>query len=140
MLVAVLFGIQALGNKVNAMRQSIQPTYDSRTDGYQYSVTTTLDDRTIKFEHPIPDPFAYTRVTVHWWDAIKSILTNGCVVVGVHVRGRNSRITEDVLELDGNYLGMRPCTRRSDFDKRIQSALHEGAEIFGLMDPDDDGE
>lgn len=122
------------------MRQSIQPTYDSRTDGDQYSVTTTLGDRTIKFEHPIADPFIYTKVTVHWWDAIKSIISKGCVVVGVNVRGRNSRITEDVMELDGNYLGQRLCSRRTEFDARIQSALHEGAELHGLMDPDDDGE
>lgn len=118
------------------MRNSIQPTYDSQTDGDQYSVTTTIGDRTIGFEIPIADPFIYTKVTVNWWDAIKSIIFKGCVVVGVNVRGRNTRIIEDVMELDGNYLGQRPCSRRTEFDSHIQSALHEIAELHGLPERD----
>src|SRR5690242_1608645 len=50
------------------MRQSIEPTYDSRTDGHQFTITTCLNDRPIKFEDPIPDPFVYNTTRIHWWD------------------------------------------------------------------------
>lgn len=118
------------------MRKSIEPTYDSRVDGKQYSVTVWLNDKVLDFERKIDDPFVSTSVTVGWWDAIKSIVMRRCVRVNVHVRG-NSRITEDVMELDGNYLGLGRSTRRDGWNQHVQEELHKGAELHGLMDPND---
>ncbi len=105
------------------LRQSIHPTYDHRKTGDRYRVTTKLNGRPIDFERPITDPFIHTRVTIGFWDALKSLLRFGEVEVRVSVTG-DPAIMEDVLELNSDYLGHNN-TRRNNFNADIEKALGE---------------
>jgi hypothetical protein len=107
---------------VSEKRQSIEPTYDSRETGPRYSVTTRLGDRTTEFRKPIPGPFVNHEVTLGWLDVLRFALRRQRPTVSVLINGDPS-VVEDVLELDGNYLG-RNCTRRDEFSVTVGAALH----------------
>ena len=109
--------------KTKNLRLSIEPTYDHRKTGDRYSVSSRLGGETVCDRKPIPDPFVRHRVIVHWWDAIKCLLRNGSITVEISVDGDDA-IIEDVLELDGNYIG-HGSTRRSEFRAGLESALSD---------------
>lgn len=112
-------------------RQSIEATYDSRETGPRYHVTASVNDRTVTFMEPMPDPFHHTRVVVGWRDLVRSLLRRRLEVV-VMV-GADPSMVEDVMELDDNYLGSH-CTRRDEFRVVLGAAL----ETFANQ-PDSDG-
>lgn len=63
------------------------------------------------------------RVSVSFWDAIKSLIRTGRVEVVVTVDGTPEAV-EDVMELDADYLGHQN-TRRHEFNAGINRALSE---------------
>jgi hypothetical protein len=103
------------------LRLSIEPTYDRRKTGDRFAVSSRVGGETICDHKPITDPFVRHRVTIHCWDAIKCLLRNGNITVEVTVDGDND-IVEDVLELDGNYIG-HGSTRRAEFRAALESSL-----------------
>lgn len=103
------------------MRNSIQPTYDSRETGPQYTVTSRIGDRTICFQQPVDDPFVRHTVTVGLWDAVRELLRRRRVEVTVIVGGTRDRV-DDVLELDGNTL-VPGSTRRAGWNSHINERL-----------------
>jgi hypothetical protein len=115
----------SIQHKEKAMnkRQSVKPTYDSRTDGLQYTISTSVNGKAIGDYKEIADPFVNHKVRVSWKETLKGLVRGG-VVVGVMVSGKNLRIEEDVMELDDNYLSLN-STRRDDFDKHIFSQIDE---------------
>jgi hypothetical protein len=100
-------------------RRSIEPTYDSVSDGPQYEIRTTVNDRYVSRKE-IPDPFVNHTVRVSLIDTIRGLLTGG-LRVNVCISGATNRIVEDVLELDGQYLGM-DSTRRDAFNAQMVAA------------------
>jgi len=102
------------------VRNSIRPTYDSRETGPRYHVTTRVGGRVIEFEKPMADPFVSHRVTVGWPDLLRGLLRRR-LAVEVMIGG-DPGVVEDVMELDGNYLGYN-CTRRAAFQSHVNEAL-----------------
>lgn len=103
-------------------RMSIEPTYDSRETGPRYHVSTRIGDRTTSLQEPIPDPFVSTTVTLGWRQVAGFLLRRQRPRVTVLVGGDRD-VIEDVLELDGNYLGQN-CTRRDEFNVTLGAAMH----------------
>ncbi len=101
-------------------RQSIDPTYDSTKDGFQYMVSTSVNHRSIGSKD-IADPFVTHTVRVSLLDTIKGLFRGGVTVV-VSVNPKNNRITEDVLELDAEYLSPG-STRQEDFHKGVMDRV-----------------
>lgn len=113
------------------IRQSIQPTYDSRETGPRYHVTTKIDGHPLDFMAPIDDPFVRQTVTIGWRDLLRGLLRRR-LVVEVSVGGDHD-IVEDVFELDDNYLGFSNSTRRQEFNAGLNRAMrrfahHEAAD------------
>lgn len=104
------------------MRQSIQPTYDSRQTGPAYHVTYRVNSKTITFRELIDDPFIRGRVVVGWRDLLRSLF-RGSLTVEVNVDGDKDRVN-DVLELNANAL-VRGSSRRQSFDTKVQGALED---------------
>lgn len=102
-------------------RQSIRPTYDSRETGPRYWVTSTLNGKPVAWRQRIEDPFVRHTVRVHWRDLLRSLITRRGMEVEVTVGG-DLDVIEDVMELDGNYLGPN-CTRRDVFRSHINERL-----------------
>lgn len=103
------------------LRQSIEPTYDSTKTGPRYHVSTFVDDRVVAFQEPLSDPFVLHRVTVGWRDLLRGLLLRRRLEVTVNIGG-DRQMVEDVLELDGDYLGTN-CTRRDEFDVALGASL-----------------
>lgn len=101
-------------------RQSIQPTYDHRQTGDRYWVTTEIDNHTIGFQQPLTDPFVRQTVRVHWRDLLRGLLRRGLTVT-VSVGGDHD-IQEDVLELNGDYVGTS-STRRDEWNSGMNKRL-----------------
>lgn len=87
-------------------RTSIRATYDSRATGERYHVTTRVGGRTLTFQHRTPDPFVRQTVHVGWRDLLRGLLRRG-LLVEVLVDGDRD-VVEDVLKLNGEYLGSVP--------------------------------
>lgn len=112
-------------------RRSIEPTYDSRETGPRYHVTTFVGDRCIEFQKPLSDPFVHHRVFIRWRDLLRGLLY-GRIIVAIQVGGDRD-ITEDVMELDADYLGPN-CTRRDEFGVSLGASLR----AFAATDPVED--
>lgn len=97
------------------IRQSIEPTYDSRRVGQQYNVTTRVNDRTIDFKRPIPDPFVATTVGLSVFDCLKGLFRG--LKVTILVDATKDRV-DDVLELDANNL-VPNSTRRARYNQEL---------------------
>lgn len=104
-------------------RVSIKSTYDSQKEGFQYTISTSVNNRAIGDTRDLADPFVNHMVKVSFWDTLKGLL-NGGVIVGVFINGKNNRIIDDVMELDDQYLGQN-ATRRDDFNKHIMNKAIE---------------
>jgi hypothetical protein len=105
---------------MSAKRKSIEPTYDSRETGPRFHVTTRIDDRTIGFHQPIPDPFVRQTVRVGWPDLLRGLLLRR-LTVEVIVDGDRD-VVNDVLELDANTL-IPNSTRRDEFNGSLRDAM-----------------
>lgn len=103
------------------MRNSINPTFDSRETGPQYTVTSRVGNRTISFEQPIDDPFVRQTIRIGLWDALRELLHHGWIEVEVLVGGTKDRI-DDVLELDENTL-VPGSSRRAAWDSHVNERL-----------------
>lgn len=103
-------------------RQSIQPTYDSRETGPRYYVSAFVHGRPVTWRKPIDDPFVSTEITIGWPDLLRALLRRH-LVVRFQVDA-DRELVEDVLELDGNYLGINN-TRRAEFNAQILAALDD---------------
>ena len=101
-------------------RQSIKSTYDSQKDGFQYMVSTSINDKPLD-SRDIADPFVMQTVHVSLWDTLKGLFRGGVKVV-VNINPKNNRIVEDVMELDDQYLGLGANTRREDFNSQIMNS------------------
>lgn len=110
----------AKAGPVRPKRRSIPSTYDSRMDGPAFHVSTFVNGRAVTFMEPIADPFHRTSVVIGWRDLLRG-LRRRHVEVEVSVGARPS-VVEDVMELDGNYLGQN-CTRRDAFNMRLRNAM-----------------
>jgi hypothetical protein len=102
------------------MRQSIQPTYDSRTTGPRYHVTDQIGDRTLTFQRPIDDPFVRHTIHIGWRDLLRGLLRRKLDVTVIV--GGDPEIMYDVLELDDNTL-IGGSIRRAEFNAGISRAL-----------------
>lgn len=105
---------------MTAKRTSIRPTYDSRETGPRYHVTVRVNGETVIFEKRVDDPFIRQEVRMacmpwRWlpWPCRKHTVT---VIVGA-----DPDVIEDVMELDGNYLGAN-CSRRDAFNSHLMEA------------------
>lgn len=107
-----------------SLRLSITSTYDSRKTGPRFHVETFVADRFVS-STPISDPFVRHTVKVSLVHAFLSFLKFGYVKVSIHLNG-DPKITEDVMELDGNYIG-HGSTRRSEWNTSIDKSLREFA-------------
>lgn len=58
--------------QVKAMRQSIEPTYDSRAVGNQYHVRTYIQGQELSHQR-IADPFVRATVTIGWRDLLRHV-------------------------------------------------------------------
>jgi hypothetical protein len=105
------------------LRQSITPTYDSRQTGDRYHVTYRINNRTLTFQDPVPDPFVRAVVHVSWWDRVKSFWRKD-FTVEVLV-GADLDLVETVLELDDNYLGTGNSTRRQEWNSTLNHAIRD---------------
>lgn len=103
------------------MRKSIQPTYDSAKTGPRYHVTYKLDGRVITWRERLDDPFVRAVLRVSWLDRLKSLLRRE-MEVEVLVDA-DPEVIEDILELDANYLGLDPSTRREESRQDMHKAL-----------------
>lgn len=103
------------------IRQSIEPTYDSRETGPQYWVTSTINDRPVAFREPIDDPFVRHTVHLSTLDLLRGLFRRR-LTVEVTVDGTKDRV-DDVLELDANTLTPGVNTRRIEFNQQIHDAL-----------------
>ena len=102
-------------------RISIAPTYDSRETGDRYTVTSKVNGKPVAWQERIPDPFVRHTVYVAWRDLLSALIRRRGLVVTVLVDG-DREVVEDVLELDGNYLG-QGCTRRDEWNAEISQAI-----------------
>ncbi len=101
------------------MRQSIEPTYDSRETGPRYTIETRIDDRRLD-EKPMPDPFVHHRVILGWHDLLRGLIRRRLVVTVIV--GGDPGIVDDVMELDANCLTYG-STRRRDWNQSVNAAL-----------------
>jgi len=101
-------------------RQSIKSTYDSHKDGFQYMVSTSVNDKPLD-SRDIADPFVIQTVHVSLWDTLKGLFRGGVKLV-VNINPKNNRIVEDVMELDDQYLGLGANTRRENFNNQIMNS------------------
>ena len=106
---------------MKSLRLSIEPTYDHRKTGHRFFVSSRVADYVTADRIPIQDPFVRHSVKIHWWDAIKCLLNFGRIEVTFYIDG-DREIIEDVMELDGNYIGQN-STRRAEFTNGIEKAL-----------------
>lgn len=104
-----------------AERMSIRPTYDSRETGPRYHVTVRVNSRTLVLRHRTPDPFVNQRVIVGWRDLLTSLLRRRAVVEVIVDGDRD--VIEDVLDLDGDYLGPGQNTRRQAWNAHLNEAI-----------------
>lgn len=109
-------------------RESITPTYDHRKTGDRFTVQYSLNGVPLGDPKPITDPFVRGTVIVGWRDALRCLFRSRKVVVEFRVDG-DSDIIEDVMELDGNYLGTHWSTRRRAFQERLQTSLSDFSEV-----------
>lgn len=103
------------------IRQSIEPTYDSRETGPRYHVTYKLNGRVITWQERLDDPFVRAVLRVSWLDRLKSLLRRD-MEVEVLVSA-DPELIEDVMELDSNYLGPGQSTRRIEFNEQIGKSI-----------------
>lgn len=103
------------------MRQSIEPTYDSRKTGPRYHVTYKLNGEVITWRERLDDPFVRAVLKVSWLDRLKSLLRRE-MEVEVLVDA-DPEVIEDVMELDSNYLASVPNTRREEHQRHLQKAM-----------------
>lgn len=103
------------------MRQSIEPTYDSRVTGPRYHVTYKLNGRVITWQERLDDPFVRAVLRVSWLDRFKSLLRRD-MEVEVLVDA-DPEVIEDVMELDSNYLASIPNTRREEHRREMHKAM-----------------
>lgn len=82
---------------------SLRPTYDSAETRPRYWVTSTVNDRPVAFQQPLPDPFVRHTVRLGWRDLLRGLLRRGRLVVEVTV-GAPGELMDDVLELDAQSL------------------------------------
>jgi hypothetical protein len=106
---------------MNELKPSVRATYDSTTDGDQYHVTVRLDDQTITFQRPMPDPFVRQTVMVGWRDLLRALFRFKPLAVTVIVGGDIERIN-DVLELDDQTL-IKGRIREAAFRRHINERL-----------------
>jgi hypothetical protein len=109
------------GQAMTGKRNSIRATYDSRETGPRYHVTVRVNGQTIAFRKPVGDPFVRQTVTTTWPGLLRSLLRFRPLVTEIIIGG-DSDVIEDVMELDGNYLGSN-CTRRDAFHSHINEAI-----------------
>lgn len=102
------------------MRQSIEPTYDSRKTGPRFHVTSTIDARPVAFMEPIQDPFVNHTIRIGWRDLLRGLFRRGLVVTVVV--GGDKGIVDDVLELDADTL-VANSTRRDEYNRGISRAF-----------------
>lgn len=107
------------------MRQSIPPTYDHGETGDRFTVETRLNGRRIAVRR-VPDPFVSTTIAVGWRDRLRTLF--GSLAVDVIVGG-DREVVEDVLELNADYLGRRPSTRREEWDAHVEGRLRDAAAV-----------
>lgn len=103
------------------MRQSIEPTYDSRETGPRYHVTYKLDGHVITWQQRLDDPFVRAALHISWLDRLKSLLRRDMEVEVL--LGADPEVIEDVMELDSNYLASIPNTRREEHRRDIHKAM-----------------
>lgn len=116
-------GEMAIENNVpRRKRQSIQPTYDSRVSGPPYYVWTFLNGKRVG-KQDLQDPFVNTRVSVSWLDLFRGLFRRN-FIVEVQVHAHDHQRTEDVMELDANYLSYN-STRRDDWNKELNQSLQD---------------
>lgn len=115
---------------VSELRTSIPPTYDGAKTGPRYWISTFVNGRPLGWEEPIEDPFITTTIHVGWRDLVKHVLLRKPLEVRVQVGGDRD-VIEDVLELNGDYLGFN-CSRRREFNGQLGAALarHADGEEF----------
>jgi hypothetical protein len=101
-------------------RQSIEPTYDHQETGDRYHVTSTIDGRSVAWRHPITDPFVRHTVWIGWRDLLRGLLKRRLDVTVLI--GGDRDVVEDVMELNGDYLGPN-CTRRDEFHVSLNASL-----------------
>jgi hypothetical protein len=102
------------------MRQSIQPTYDSRDTGPAYTIRVTVNGRTVDGRE-IDDPFVRSVTRVGLWDMLRAILTGRPCEVEMTIGGEKDRL-DDVLELDANYL-IPNSTRQTEWRAEMHQKL-----------------
>lgn len=108
------------------MKQSIQPTYDSRETGPAYSIRTSVNGVPLEpSPRKLDDPFVRHTVTVDWRDLLRSLFRRR-LVVEILIDGDRERM-DDVLELDNNQL-IAGRTRRVEF----QAGMHERLKSFAI--------
>ncbi len=132
-------GYAATGYQERPKRISITPTYDECETGKPYTVTTEVNGKSISVRDPISDPFVRTTTVLSWRDVLKAALRWQRVTVTVRVNGNRDRV-EDVLELNANYLGNYNCTRRDEFNQRLETSLQAVAvveEATEIIDSED---
>jgi hypothetical protein len=103
------------------LRPSVKATFDSAEGGSPYWVTTSVNGVQLGERTSIPDPFVRQTVRLHWWDAVKALLSGGRVEVEVTVSAP-VEIMNDVLELDdANLIPGR--TRQAAFRQSMHGKL-----------------
>jgi hypothetical protein len=115
-------------------RQSIAPTYDSGGNPGAYTVESRVGGRRID-QTPMSDPFVSQRVTVGWRDLLHG-LRHRRLEVEIIVSAADLERIEDVLELDGNYLGRQGSSRRAEWDARLERGLGDFAAVQAEHDSD----
>lgn len=102
-------------------RRSIAPTYDSRDTGPRFHVTTTVRDRVVSWQSPVPDPFVRVVVRVGLWDMLRAfvptLFRRGRLAVQITV-GADPEMINDVLELDSNTL-LPNSTRQAEHQQYL---------------------
>lgn len=96
-------------------RQSIEATYDSREDGFQYELKQFIDGKCVQTE-TLPDPFARATIYVKQ-SRIRALLGKKQKVV-FQLSPKNKRIEDDVMELDNNYLASN-SSRKREFSQGV---------------------
>lgn len=103
-------------------RQSIQPTYDRQKTGDRFTLEIRENDKRLSVES-LPDPFHNTTIRPRGWRVALGVLLRRCTFTVIV--GGDPEIVEDVIELDGDYLGRFGSTRRSKWDAQLEGALHD---------------
>jgi hypothetical protein len=115
----------------SAKRPDAQAQQEGRQRVARYSVTVFENHRRLD-RRPIVDPFINTYVRPSGWRAALAVML-GRYEVEVQVRA-DKELTEQVLELDPEYLGEWGSERRKAWDARVQAAFAS----FAGEDDDDD--